>query len=347
MSADVTFRAMGSEIRLIIGDPAGSGEDEPDARNAGRAVRESREFIERYEACLSRFRPESELCALNADPRSVVPASPLLRDAVAAGVEAARMTDGLVDPTLVDEIEDVGYVYTREGTTPAKLSSALLLAPGREPAAPSPLRRWAQIEVDEETGVIRRPPGVRFDSGGIGKGLAADLLAERLSDFQRFVINCGGDLRVGGRRPGRFEVLAEHPLSGEHDHRIWIEGGAVATSGLNVRIWRRDDGSYAHHLLDPSTGQPAWTGLVGATALAPTGVEAETLSKAALLSGPVGARQMLSVHGGLIVHEDGEVEQVGPIVAGPRMTVTVSADLMPAIGSLGLVDRERRTEVTA
>ena len=119
----------------------------------------------------------------------------------------------------------------------------------------------------------------------------------------------------------------------------------MATSGLNVRVWRRDDGSYAHHLLDPSTGQPAWTGLVGATALAPTGVEAETLSKAALLSGPVGARQMLSVHGGLIVHEDGEVEQVGPIVAGPRMTVTVSADLMPATGSLGIW--ERRTEVTA
>ena len=126
-------------------------------------------------------------------------------------------------------------------------------------------------------GVIRRPPGVRFDSGGIGKGLAADLLAERLSDFQRFVINCGGDLRVGGLAPGRFEVLAEHPLTGEHDRRIWIEGGAVATSGLNVRVWRRDDGSYAHHLLDPSTGEPAWTGLVGATALAPTGVEAETL----------------------------------------------------------------------
>ena len=198
MSADVTFRAMGSEIRLIIGDPAGTGDDEPDA---DRAVRESREFIERYEACLSRFRPESELCALNADPRPVVPASPLLRDAVAAGVEAARATGGLVDPTLVDEIENVGYVYTREGTRPARLSSALLLAPGRAPANPSPERQWASIAVDEESGVIRRPPGVRFDSGGIGKGLAADLLAERLSNHQRFVINCGGDLRVGGRRP--------------------------------------------------------------------------------------------------------------------------------------------------
>ena len=69
--------------------------------------------------------------------------------------------------------------------------------------------------------------------------------------------------------------------------------GGVATSGLNVRIWRGPDGRYAHHLLDPSTGEPAWTGLVGATALADTAVEAETLSKAALLSGPDGGRELL------------------------------------------------------
>jgi thiamine biosynthesis lipoprotein len=326
MSADITFRAMGSEIRLIIGDPE-PGADEPDPE---RAARESREFIERYEQCLSRFRPESELSALNADPRAVVPASPLLRDAVTAAVRAARATDGLVDPTLVDEIEAVGYLESREGATPARLRDALLLAPARAPAHPSSDRRWAQIEVDEEVGVIRRPPGVRIDSGGIGKGLAADLLAERLSDQQRFVVNCGGDLRVGGRRPGRFEVLAQHPLTGEHDQRLWIEAGAIATSGLNVRVWRRENGRYAHHLLDPETGEPAWTGLVGATALAPSGVEAETLSKAALLSGPAGARRLLAAHGGLIVHEDGEVEPVGGIDAGPKITVTLPAFPMPA-----------------
>ena len=56
----------------------------------------------------------------------------------------------------------------------------------------------------------------------------------------------------------------------------------MATSGINVRVWRRADGRYAHHLIDPRTGEPAWTGLVGVTALAPTGVEAETLAKAAL-----------------------------------------------------------------
>ena len=57
-------------------------------------------------------------------------------------------------------------------------------------------------------------------------------------------------------------------------------------------------GRPAHHLLDPSTGRPAWTGLVGATALAPTALEAETLAKIALLSGPARGLRVLARHGG-------------------------------------------------
>ena len=128
-------------------------------------------------------------------------------------------------------------------------------------------------------------------------------------------------------------MLVEHPLSGEHTHSFRLGGGAVATSGLNVRVWRRDDGRYAHHLIDPATGEPAWTGLIGATALGPTAVEAETLAKAALLSGPEGARRVLAERGGLIVHDHGEVELVGP--GPPRSPVR---DLGAAVG----VRRERR-----
>ena len=130
-SADVSFRAMGSDIRLIV--ESRDGQPDADAA-AGRA----REFVERFEARLSRFRPSSELCALNADPRADVPASPLLRDAVRAGIRAAASTGGLVDPTLVGEIEAVGYADSREGSVPVALAEALAFAPQRRPASPSP-----------------------------------------------------------------------------------------------------------------------------------------------------------------------------------------------------------------
>ena len=97
-----------------------------------------------------------------------------------------------------------------------------------------------------------------------------------------------------------------------------------------MRIWRRADGGFAHHLLDPATGEPAWTGLVGATALGDTALEAETLSKAALLSGPERARELLADRGGLIVHDGGRVELVGPLAAAPRIRIPADAGLAGA-----------------
>ena len=88
-----------------------------------------------------------------------------------------------------------------------------------------------------------------------------------------------------------------------------------------MRIWRNPDGRFAHHLIDPATGESAWTGLAGVTALAPTALEAETLSKAALLSGPEGARTVLAAYGGRIVHERGRAELTGPLTPAFRVQV--------------------------
>ncbi|HZE05287.1 MAG TPA: FAD:protein FMN transferase, partial [Solirubrobacteraceae bacterium] len=74
---------------------------------------------------------------------------------------------------------------------------------------------------------------------------------------------------------------------------------------------RRDGGGFSHHLIDPFTGSPAWTGLIAATALARTALEAEALAKSALLSGPARARALLRAYGGgVLVHDDGAVEPV-------------------------------------
>lgn len=314
---DLRFDAMGSHVRLLIGEP---GPGEPPA---AEAVDAARRFVGEFEAALSRFRPDSELCALNADPRRRVPASPLLRQAVAAGLWAAERSGGLVDPTLVGEIEAAGYRSSRAGLTGVSLREALAAAPPRRPARPSRAGDWRRVEVDAEAGEIVRPPGLRFDTGGTGKGLAADLLAVRLRGYSRFVVDCGGDIRIGGAeahaRP--YEIFVADPLSGGRPYVLRLRGGGVASSGLDVRIWRRADGRHAHHLLDPASGEPAWTGLVGATALAPTALEAETLAKAALLSGPDGGRDLLAECGGLLVHDGGRIEPVGPLAAPPRIRI--------------------------
>lgn len=314
---DITFDAMGSHVRLLIGEP------EPGLPSAEEAAERARSFVLDFDAALSRFKPESQLCALNADPRDRVPASELLRQAVKAGLWAAEKSNGLVDPTLVREIEHAGYVASRAGMSGLPLDEALREAPARRPASPNPEARWRRFEVDDEAGEIVRPPGVRFDTGGTGKGLAADLVAASLRGYSRFIVDCGGDIRIGGANAlvYPYEVFVEHPLTGERAYVLRLGSGGVATSGLNVRIWRGEDGRYAHHLLDPASGEPAWTGLVGATALGDTAVEAETLSKAALLSGPEQGRELLAERGGLLVHDSGRVELVGPLAVAPRIRI--------------------------
>ncbi len=297
---DTTFSSMGSDVRLLFDGPAEIADRE-------------RLFVEDFAARLSRFIPGSELCALNADPRDEVPASRLLRAAVGAGLWAAERSGGLVDPTMLDAVERAGYRDSLKGVTATPLADALKHAPARHPASSNPAATWKAVFVDDAAATIRRPPGVRIDTGGTGKGLCADAVAHRLGGFRRVVVDCGGDIAVRGT----WEIEVEHPLTGEHVHTLRVSGGGVATSGLNVRVWRRADGSYAHHLLDPGTGEPAWTGLVGATAIGASALEAETLSKLALLSGPGAARRVLAPLGGVLVHDDGDVE----IVAPPRLKV--------------------------
>ena len=312
---DVTFDAMGSHVRFLIGEPG------PGMPSAEEAAERARQFVVEFDAALSRFKADSELSRLNADPRDRVPASELLRRAVKAGLATAERTDGLVDPTLLRQIEASGYATSRAGMSGAPLGTALEGAPPRRAAGPDPDSSWREFVVDDEAEEIARPPGVLFDTGGAGKGLAADLISEQLRGYARFVVDCGGDIRIGGSDAlvNPFEVFVEHPLSGERAFVLKLSRGGVATSGLNVRIWRDADGRYSHHLLDPATGRPAWTGLIGATALGDSAVEAETLSKAALLSGPDGAREVLAEQGGFIVHDSGRVEAVGPLAAQPRI----------------------------
>jgi thiamine biosynthesis lipoprotein len=318
---DYSFHAMGSDVRLLIGRPL-----DPRALPPLDAADRERDFILSFGRRLSRFLPDSELSALNHDPHVQVASSPLMRAAVTAGLWAAARSGGLVDPTLVQALERSGYSGSLDGSVSASLREALAVAPRRRPARCNPTATWRKVSV-EANGAISRPPGVMIDTGGTGKGLCADAVAYRLGAHTRFVVDCGGDIAVGGvgAQLEPYQIAVEHPLTSESVGTLRVARGGVATSGLNVRIWRHPDGSFGHHLLDPSTGTPAWTGLVGATAIGDSALEAETLSKMALLLGPAGAREVLADRGGIVVHDDGDVETIGQIDGRLRGTAPVAA----------------------
>jgi len=199
-----TFDCMGCEMTLDVADP--------------RASREARRLLERFDTCLSRFDPASELSRLNGDPRATVPASLLLRSAVRAALWAAERSGGLVDPTLLPALEAQGYGASLAGAAPPSLRAALATAPARQPARPHPGARWRTIAIDDTRGTIARPPGLALDSGGSTKGLAADAAAHLLEDHAGYVVDCGGDLRVCTPEP--IDVSVEHPLTGAVAHTL-------------------------------------------------------------------------------------------------------------------------------
>lgn len=295
----------GTSVRILVGGPAAEGAPSPDlAAAVAQAVLRS------CQQELTRFDPDSELSHLNADPAPARVTSKLLAGAVAAAIGAADRSGGLVDPTLLGAMEDAGYAGSRAGVEPASLRDALQVAPARRQAAPAREPAWSWIAVTGRE--VRRPPSLRLDLGGTAKGFAADRAAAGLKDQHTFAVDAGGDIVIGGTGGVPRSVAIAHPLEDGRRVEFELAAGAVATSGLGTRIWRTESG-FAHHLLDPSTRQPAWTGVIQATALAATGLEAETLAKTALLSGPEHGLQVLEAAGGALVLDDGRIVLVGPL----------------------------------
>jgi thiamine biosynthesis lipoprotein len=311
MSAELdrTFDVFGSRARLLV---------IPAADDAHRRVALLERHLRDMHHRLTRFHPDSELSRMNADPREVVPVSYQLERAVAAALRTARLSRGLVDPTLLPELVAAGYESSLAQRTPASLQRALAAAPRRRPAQPARPARWPQVVVSQ--GAVTRPLGLRLDLGGSAKGLAADLCAGLLAGQDAFAVDVGGDVHIGGTAGVQRMVEVEHPLTGAAAHRFALSAGAVATSGIGRRVWECRRG-FAHHLIDPGTGEPAWTGVIQATALAPTALVAETLAKMALLSGPEHGLEILERHhGGVLVLDSGDVQ-----VAGRDVLTTVAA----------------------
>jgi thiamine biosynthesis lipoprotein len=300
------FECFGGTCSVLVSGEHG-------ARSARDAVAAARRSLLAWHERFTRFEPDSELSLLNEDARAEVPASELLVRLAAAVRTAGELSGGLVDATLAEEIEIAGY--GEDLGEPLSPALALALAPPRRAARPAAAtgrpERWREVEGDAAAGVVRRPPGLRIDGGGLAKGIFADVLAERLAGHAAFAVDCSGDLAVGGAGGLTREIHVECPLSGRALHTFELIDGCVATSGITRRSWLGGDGRPAHHLLDPATGAPAFTGIVQATALAPSALEAEIRAKAALLAGPRRAAAQLP-HGGVVVLDDGSHRVIEP-----------------------------------
>jgi thiamine biosynthesis lipoprotein len=259
-------------------------------------------------AC-SRFRPDSELVALNASAGRPVRVSPTLRDALDVALRAARATGGLVDPTVGQAMQVLGYDRSFDELPASGPAPQMRIAqvPG-----------WQVVRFDRQSGLVMLPPTIQLDLGATAKAWCADRAAARAAATTPGVgvlVSLGGDVSVAGPPPAdgwSIRLADRHDAPDDADGpRVLIRGGGLATSSTVRRRWRRGR-EELHHVIDPRTGRPTAPCWRTASVAASSCAGANTASTAALVLGAAApawlATRQLPAR---LVAEDGEIVLVG------------------------------------
>ena len=287
-----TISAMGSPGTVIAGDATEADLDWAEAELA------------RLERCWSRFRHDSELSALNR-ARGWHDVGPELADAIDRALRLHVVTEGRFDPTVLGCLVDAGY----DRSFP---EVAVHRADPPPPARPAP----GMAGIRRSGSQVWLPLDTALDLGGLGKGLAADLVAEGLvaRGARSACVSLGGDIRVAGGSPvdGGWRVPVADPRQGAAPGAVLgtvaVHDGAIVTSTTAVRTWTRGN-RRLHHLIDPATGAPADRGVRAVVATAREAWFAEGVAKAALVAGRAAGRELLDRAGvaGWLITDDGAV----------------------------------------
>lgn len=246
--------------------------------------------LARLDQAASRFRPDSEICQVQERAgEGAQPISASLAEVVDVALAAAAWTGGLVDPTVGGALVALGYDrdFVLIGASQSHAPAGRAEVPG-----------WRSVCL--EGGLLRIRPGVRLDFGATAKGLGADWAARAaMATAGRggVLVSLGGDVAAGGQAPaGGWPVLiadehrqtAASPPGAFPTQVVRLPGGAIATSSIACRQWRRA-GSKMHHIVDPRTGQSAGGPWRTVSVAAATCAEANAAATAAIVSGEAAA----------------------------------------------------------
>lgn len=257
--------------------------------------------LDQLEELWSRFLPDSDITRIIRSDGDPVLVSPETIELVQHLITAGDITRGAFDPTLVDTLCSLGYASSRS-------------EPGRQtvPVGPTPAGiSIGDVDIDRAASTIRVPPGLGLDPGGLGKGLAADIVTRDVmaAGATGVMVEVGGDLRVMGRpETGDSWVIEVHDPEGREviDVIALLDGG-IATSTTRLRTWEHA-GESQHHLIDPRTGRPSKTGIVGCTVVAGTAAWAEAMTKVPFSASLDETMALFEHHrlAALVIRDDGE-----------------------------------------
>ncbi len=260
------------------------------------------------EALWSRFIGTSDIAMLALAGGQAVQVATETIELVEQMLQAHFATEGFFDPTLMAALNEAGYLKSRVNDD----ISVLPVAGGSS--------ALSDVRIDHETNEITLPAGMSLDPGGIGKGMAADLIARDLMDMgvQGVSISMGGDVALAGTPDDGDNWVVN--IGAPHDYTevidtVRLRAGGVATSTLAARTWDTD-GEHRHHVIDPRTQKPVSVTPIStlqASVVAGSAAWAEAFATALTVCASEDAERLVNRHNlvALLILHNGERIELG------------------------------------
>ncbi len=235
---------------------------------AKTAIDHAFSLCQELEDLLSAHKSGSDVDRVNKAGGAAVTCDPRTVEVIQMALAYGDLSDGAFDITI-GAAQDL-WDFRGEGDPYVPDADALALAVSNVD--------YRQVVVDGLS-VSLKDPDARIDLGGIGKGYISDQVATMFSEegVTSALINFGGNITCLGDKGGEpFNIGIEKPFSekAELSQTLDVTDGTVVTSGIYERCFELD-GQFYHHILDPETGYPAATDVVGVTVTSSLGHSAD------------------------------------------------------------------------
>jgi thiamine biosynthesis lipoprotein len=244
----------------------------------------------------------SEIAEINKNAGTGIPTkiSDATKNYLQAAIEVAKDSDGAFDPTIGKLSRLWGFDEDKGEIPETGDIRKLLQNVG-----------YANIKLDGDSVSITKD--LSLDLGAIGKGVGCDEIVAYLdarNDVRGALINIGGSsiLTYGekdSKEPWKVAVLNPRDESSYLGALTLVGTNYISSSGDYERYFERDGKRY-HHILDPSTGFPAASGLISVTVIAGSGAESDALSTACFVLGYKKSLALLKKYGANAIFVDAE-----------------------------------------
>lgn len=268
---------------------------------------EVRQEMERVNVSLSMFNPNSVISRINRGESDSTDG--LFRKLFGVAIKVNQATEGAFDMTVAPLVNAWGFGYEKESFPDSSRIDSLLQLVGMD-----------KLSLEGER-LVKQVAGMELDASSIAKGLGVDLVAEYFESkgITNYMVEVGGEVRVRGesskKRPWRIGIdrPEDDVMAGDRQLQMVVEltSGALATSG-NYRNFYIHDGKKYGHTINPKTGYPVQTEILGASVYAPTCMEADAYATAFMVMGLEKAKVIIDqdpeIEGCLIYQENGKLK---------------------------------------